>query len=224
MFRFITGTVVFIALIAGVPLRTEKITGTIYDPDGGVIAGVRVMLMQEYVKQHETKSDEMGEFVFNDVAPGMYQVQAKQTRFGLFQQTVSLQAGETARLYAILPLARMSDAIEINANLAAGVQRQKAATRELRAGGKVDLPKLIAGGRPPYPQSADARGVEGVVVLAATIKTDGSVTGIRTIGPADPGLALAAQEDIKNWRYQPMKLNGHPVDFEMTFVLTYRLR
>ena len=205
-------------------MRAETITGTIYDDQGGTVAGVRVMLMQDYVKQRETKSDDAGEFAFPDVTPGMYQVQAKPPRFGIWQQTVSLEAGQTARLNAILHVARIDERIGINTALPPGVERHTASRQAARAGGKVGFPKLLNGGRPAYPPEASRRGIEGTVVLVGTVKTDGTVSNIDALGSSAPELATAAREGFSKWRYAPMTLNGRPVECGITLVLEYRLR
>lgn len=209
--------------LAIAPAGAETITGTIYDEQARVVAGVRVMLMQDYVKQRETKADEAGNFSFTDVAPGMYQVQAKQPRFGIWQQTVMLEAGQSPRLYAILQVARVDERIQIN-SARVGDTAWTPTPLPPRAGGRMEGPRLLSGGRPPYPPDAGRRGVEGAVVLAATIKADGTVDSINTLASPDPALEAAAREDFKKWRYAPMTLNGQPVECGITLVLAYKLR
>jgi TonB family protein len=93
-----------------------------------------------------------------------------------------------------------------------------------RAGGKVEGPRLLSGGRPPYPPDAARRGAEGTVALSATIKSDGAVDAIVTLAAPGPELEAAARADFQKWRYAPMTLNGQPVDCGITLVLTYKLR
>lgn len=221
MLRPVLCSILFFSLPS---LVAEKIAGVIYDQQGATVSGVRVMLMQDYVKQRETKSGEAGEFAFDGVAPGMYQVQAKQPRFGIWQQTVQLEAGQNPRLYALLFVARADDRFGINGTLPPGVERRPAARTAARAGGKVDLPRLLSGGRPHFPQEAARRGLEGDVALAAIIKTDGSLDQLVTLGAAPPELEAAAREELKKWRYSPMALNGTPVECGINVVLSYKLR
>jgi hypothetical protein len=67
-----------------------------------------------YSKLRETKSEEAVEFAFSGLEPGMYQLQVKQERFSLFQQTVHV-GKETERVYAVLPVARETESVLINA-------------------------------------------------------------------------------------------------------------
>ena len=84
---------------------------------------------------------------------------------------------------------------------------------------------LIKRAEPIYPPSALAAGVEGVVRLRTTVATDGTVrtatliTGSRLLAPA-------AIDAVKQWRYTPFSVDGHPVaasfDVEVPFVLPRR--
>jgi TonB family protein len=202
----------------------QSIRGTVFDPDGAVVAKARVMLMQDYVKLSEMPSDEKGGFSFDDLAPGRYQVQIKQPMFSLFQQTVDVKEKEHVRVYAILPLGRMSEEMRVNAQPVPNIQRNSTpAQKAIRGGGKIEMAKLLKFQMPDYPPGPDSRGVEGDVVIYATIKSDGSVVDLIVISSPDPdfeGISLAA---VRNWRYRPMKLNGHPVDAQVTIALQFRL-
>ncbi len=55
---------------AGDEVMAQNIRGMVFDPDGGVIARARVILMQDYVKLKETVADDQGGFAFADLAPG----------------------------------------------------------------------------------------------------------------------------------------------------------
>jgi len=60
---------------------------------------------------------------------------------------------------------------------------------------------------PRYPAMAKATRLEGVVVLNALVRTDGTVEKVQRIS-GNPVLAEAAIEAVKQWRYEPFKLNG----------------
>ena len=121
--------------------------------------------MQDYVKQKESRSGEAGEFAFTGLQPGMYQLQVKQERFSLFQQSVIL-GSESERVYPVLPLARESEAVRISGRPASGSRKpEKPLSKESRSGGRVEPAKLLQPLRPAYPAGALARGVEGSVGL-----------------------------------------------------------
>jgi TonB family protein len=216
---------ILLIAIAGPDSLAQSIKGKVFDPDGGVIPKTRVMLMQDYVKQQETTTDEKGTFEFTGLAQGRYQVQIKQTMFSLFQQTVDLKGAEPAMVYAVLPLGRMSDGIQINGQLALSVQRNPALdVKVVRTGGKIEPASLMEFPRPEYPPGPDARGVEGTVVLFATIKEDGSVADPVVLSSPDVDFDAACKAAVKKWRYRPMKLNGHPVETQVTITLQFNLK
>lgn len=87
---------------------------------------------------------------------------------------------------------------------------------------------LVRGGRllrmtaPSYPAAARHTSVSGVVTVEALIGVDGRVVRTSVLrGPIS--LRLAAQNSVRNWRYEPTLLNGKPVErlaeVDMRFVL-----
>lgn len=54
---------------------------------------------------------------------------------------------------------------------------------------------------PVYPESARARGIEGVVVLYGVIEADGTVSSLRPVYPTGSDLDQAATSAVSRWRY-----------------------
>jgi periplasmic protein TonB len=75
---------------------------------------------------------------------------------------------------------------------------------------------LIHKVQPQYPDSARALHLAGAVYLRAIISTDGTVRQLEVIS-GNPILANAALQAVRQWRYQPTRLNGEPVEVE-TFI------
>lgn len=84
---------------------------------------------------------------------------------------------------------------------------------------------LIATPRPPYPELALQARVEGTVVLEAVISEDGRIRPetVRIVS-GHPILARAASTAVLDWRYEPYRLNGQPVEVVTTITVSYRLR
>ena len=76
-------------------------------------------------------------------------------------------------------------------------------------------PRKIRDAAPVYPDSARAAGVRGVVILEATIAADGSVTDVRVLRSI-PLLDQAAVDAVRQWRYEPVVVNGTPIPVVMT--------
>lgn len=82
--------------------------------------------------------------------------------------------------------------------------------------------RRLGGTDPRYPAIAAAAGVQGTVVLAATITKTGAIDNLRVVsGP--PMLIAAAEDAVKTWRYRPYLLNGEPVAVETTVRVVFRL-
>jgi TonB family protein len=80
--------------------------------------------------------------------------------------------------------------------------------------------KLIKKVDPIYPRSV-AQGVHGEVVLKATINRKGQVTKVNVVrGPAV--LVQAAIAAVTRWRYEPVLLNGVPIEVESEIILNFR--
>jgi periplasmic protein TonB len=94
-----------------------------------------------------------------------------------------------------------------------------------RPGGSVTSPRVITQVKPTYTADAMDHRISGTVVLEAVITTDGRPTKIRVIRSLDPGgldrqAALAASQ----WRFEPGRLNGTPVDVLVTIWLDFTIR
>jgi TonB family protein len=213
-----------LVVLSGSEGKAENITGTVYDSDGMVVAGARVMLMYDYVKQSETKSGQNGEFVFADLKPGMYEVQVKQSRCQLFQQTVTLQGGTNEHIYAVVHPGRMGDSISVTA-ARPSIPRVpgRSISETPGAGGRVEIAKLKRPIRVPYPLEAVSQGLEGPVAIHARISREGSVTDPLVLASPGPELERAVLDAIGGLRYHPMKLNGHAIECQILLLVTFKL-
>jgi periplasmic protein TonB len=94
----------------------------------------------------------------------------------------------------------------------------------LAIGGDVSAPIEVQRIPPDYPALARAAGIQGVVVVMAVIRRDGTVGDVKVVRGLGMGLSEAAVEAVKKWRYEPARQNGVPVDVYMTVAVQFRLR
>ncbi len=81
---------------------------------------------------------------------------------------------------------------------------------------------LVAKTIPIYPPIAKAAGIQGAVVLQATISKTGAIEGLRVVsGPVM--LQQAALDAVKSWHYRPYLLNGEPVEVQTTINIIFSL-
>ena len=92
-----------------------------------------------------------------------------------------------------------------------------------RVGGGLQAPALIRRVEPDYPGVAVAAKVSGTVILEATVNEAGAVTDV-TVLRSIILLDQAAIKAVKQWRYEPLTLNGQPVPFILVVTVTFSLR
>src|SRR5207302_1474454 len=96
------------------------------------------------------------------------------------------------------------------------------ATGPVRVGGNVKQPKIVHIEQPHYPPLAKRAGIEGIVIVEATVTPDGSVDKVKVIsGP--PLLTEAAAEAVSHWTYEPTYLNGQAVPVILTARISFSL-
>lgn len=92
-----------------------------------------------------------------------------------------------------------------------------AETPRVRTGGA-----LIKRIEPVYPTMARSAGLQGAVELEFRIMKDGSVGDVHRLS-GQSVLANAAIEAVKRWRYDPVKINGEPIEVESKVKLNFTL-
>lgn len=107
-------------------------------------------------------------------------------------------------------------------------------------------PKLVHQTKPVYPADAKAEGVQGLFRVDVVIGKDGAIKDARVAASAptaerlkevelagkkgtpaategDARLAAAALDAVKQWRYEPILVDGKPVDFKATVTVNFKL-
>ena len=92
----------------------------------------------------------------------------------------------------------------------------------VRVGGSIAAPKRIHYVVPSYPEVARAARLSGTVVLEAVVDATGRVESVKVV-TGKTILEEAAMEAVRQWRYQPLLLNGVPTRFVLTVIVNYGL-
>jgi periplasmic protein TonB len=94
-----------------------------------------------------------------------------------------------------------------------------------RPGGAVTTPRVIREVKPTYTNAALSQKIQGTVVLELVVRADGRPSDIRVIRALDPG-GLDEQAIIAagQWRFEPARLAGRPVDVLVTVMLDFWIR
>lgn len=107
----------------------------------------------------------------------------------------------------------------ILANTAAHVP---AAPQPIRVGGQAQDARLISSVPPAYPALARSIGLQGEVTIDALIDSAGRVAAVRPLsGPA--ALQQAAMDALRQWKYEPARLDGQPVSTHLSVTMKFHL-
>ena len=90
-------------------------------------------------------------------------------------------------------------------------------------GGNVQAPALVKRVEPTYPDLALVAKITGLVILEATVSTDGTVESVRVLRSVK-FLDQAAIDAVKQWRYSPLVLNGVPTPFILSVSLNFSVK
>jgi protein TonB len=73
---------------------------------------------------------------------------------------------------------------------------------------------------PDYPSAARPRRTRGTVALNLLVGADGAVQKVNVVS-GEPVLAKAATQAVKQWRYEPRRVDGTAVEFQTTVRLNF---
>jgi len=94
-----------------------------------------------------------------------------------------------------------------------------------RPGGAVTAPRVITEVRPTYSNEALRYKIQGTVVLELIVTHDGLPSEIRVVRSLDPhGLDEQAVAAVAQWRFEPGRLAGAPVDVLVTVMVDFWIR
>jgi periplasmic protein TonB len=94
--------------------------------------------------------------------------------------------------------------------------------KPVQIGGTVRRPQKVRDVVPVYPPMAKAAGLQGVVIIEATLSTDGRVMNARVLRSV-PLLDNAALDAVRQWEFTPTLLNGVAVPVVMTVTVSFVL-
>jgi TonB family protein len=90
----------------------------------------------------------------------------------------------------------------------------------IRIGPGIPAPQRIKNVNPVYPADARTAGVQGTVVIEATIGSDGHVRDA-VVRRSIPQLDAAALDAVRQWEFRPTVVNGRAVPIIMTVTVNF---
>jgi TonB family protein len=216
------------------------LSGTVYDPSGGVIPGVTLTLSSggQWTVSTEggvrtvtaspqpamqATTDSAGHFSFPGIAPGRYVLSATLPGFRTLHDEFDLKAAADWDRPVTLPVGTLQETISVKATRTFAAPAASSGG-PIRVGGNIRVPRKLLDVRPIYPESMRAEGREADVQLEATIAGDGSVASVHVVSAQiHPDFAIAAIDAVRQWRFSPTLLNGKPIDVVMTVTVHFSL-
>lgn len=93
-----------------------------------------------------------------------------------------------------------------------------------RPGTGISAPSILREIRPDYTDEGRRRGVEGDVVLEIVVRADGSVGSVKMLQGLGAGLDQRAIDAVRQWRFNPARRYGTPVDVIVEVAVEFKLR
>lgn len=91
-------------------------------------------------------------------------------------------------------------------------------------GNGVKAPEVLVKTLPAYTEEARKARAEGIVLIQAVIRKDGTVDSFRVLRGLGYGLDESAINTIATkWRFKPGTYNGTPVDVQANIEVSFRL-
>jgi TonB family protein len=93
-----------------------------------------------------------------------------------------------------------------------------------RPGSGIEPPRLVREVKADYTEEARRRGLQGDVVLEIVVRHDGSVGPVTVLQGLGAGLDQRAIAAVRQWRFDPAKRRGTPVDVIVEVAVEFTLR
>ena len=93
----------------------------------------------------------------------------------------------------------------------------------IRVGDTLYAPKAIKTVKPKLPEAGKQLGLKGPVILEIKIDQAGNVADVRLV-PGNPILNSAAEDAVKQWKYEPILFEGQPIAVWSTVVVDFQER
>ena len=236
-----------VGVVAGASLEQvvsfATLTGTISDQTGGLLPGVTVTLTNPARQsKYEVRTDRNGQFEFTGVQAGDYVIEVSLLGFATLRGPLNVGPGGDMRTDLRLAIGSIIETITVTGNrnsptvtasdtgprAGGGSGRGTAPTCNPPVaggiGGNIRQPIKLRDVRPIYPVSAQANGIQGVVILKAVIGVDGFVRDVEILRTPDPDLASAAVTAVQGWEFRATQLNCVPVNTDMTVTMNFSLQ
>jgi TonB family protein len=200
----------------------SALTGTVYDPTGAVLPQVDVALVDEKHTRRRVATDGAGRFEFDQVAAGRYLLETSLLGFASVRQEFALAEPADWNRSITMQVGTLQETISVTATRPSALAAPAQNGRPI--GGNIRVPVKLVDKKPVYPAAMRESGLEGTVLLDASIGPDGNVLSAKVASPqVHPDFAAAAIEAVRHWRFSPTLLNGSAIEVSMRVSVRFSL-
>jgi TonB family protein len=93
-----------------------------------------------------------------------------------------------------------------------------------RPGSGIEPPRLLREVKAQYTDEARRRSISGDVILEIIVRRDGTVGDVKVLQGLGAGLDQRAVDAVRQWRFDPAKRKGTPVDVVVEVAVEFMLR
>jgi TonB family protein len=212
------------------PQDVGSLSGTVEDPSGARVPGGRITLRnQSGADVGSAVCDAAGIYQLASIPSGHYYLQFVARGFASRRMEAEIEAGKPTRIDARLELGEVNSTMTVTApkpsSPASAAVQPAPGSGPISVGGRVEIARLMAHPEPVYPPELQQQGVEATVRIRMVISREGVPLEPRVLNAneVDPRFAQAALDAVSQWRYQPTKLNEHPVPTLTTIEVYFQL-
>jgi periplasmic protein TonB len=92
-----------------------------------------------------------------------------------------------------------------------------------KVGGGISAPRPVATPDPEYTEEARRAKIQGTCILWLIVDADGHPRDIRVVRGLGYGLDAKALESVKQWRFEPARKDGQPVNVQVSVEVGFHL-
>jgi len=229
----LTSLLAFAVLFSADPASVQtfgSLSGTVADPLGAILPDVPVVLIQpERQARYEIRTDRNGQYEFQGLSLGEYQLEAGAAGFATYRATVSI-TNAAVRIPISLRIGGIHETIRVTeAEAPAGPPRAALAYTEApcpappttTVGGNLRPPRKLRDVKPDYPATLRGSGRDATIVIDGRIGLDGFVKDIQPREPVDPAFFDVLVVAVREWRFSAILLNCVPQEADITITASF---
>ena len=212
-----------------------SLVGSVVDPSGAILPNAAVVLLQPARQaRYEIRTDRNGQFDFQGLPAGDYQLEASTAGFQTYKSTVSM-AGQALQRQIMLKIGLLHETIRIvESDEPAPAPKPMPAYAEPACpaaapgaplvGGNLRAPQKLRDFKPDYPAALRGTGREATVVVDARIGLDGFLKDFQPREPVDGPFYDALVPALREWRFSPTLLNCLPQEVDINITAAFQHR